>query len=43
MIGASPRKIYGSNAFGYSIRFETRMGNRIVLPVILLKGPLTIN
>jgi len=40
MISASPHEIYGSNAFGYSIHFDTRMGNRIVLPVIILKRAL---
>lgn len=39
MISAS-HEIYGSNAFGYSIHFDTRMGNRIVLPVIPLKRVL---
>ena len=43
MIGASPHEIYGPNAFGYSIHFDTRMGTKIVLPVILLKVRLTIS
>jgi hypothetical protein len=36
MIGATPHEIYGPNAFGYSIPFDTRMG-RVVLPFQILK------